>query len=184
MRVIAALLTVMLCVVIDAHPPGWSGFPAALALAAMVLVALWLFGAARRSAVPSDVGIVDGSNVMYWGDGQPDLGTVKAVVTMLRARGLRPVVWFDANAGYLVDGRYLQPKHLAWRSGLPTRAVRVAPKGTPADPLILAEARARAARVVSNDRFRDWAADYPEVVRPGYLMSARPGRDGGAPLLH
>ncbi len=106
---------------------------------------------------------VDGSNVLYWQDETPSLQTVRQVVDALKRRGMRPVVWFDANVGYLVGDRYLGPSPLARSLGLPTRQVIVAPKGTPADPMVIEGARALNARIVSKDRFRDWQDQFPEV---------------------
>jgi hypothetical protein len=106
---------------------------------------------------------VDGSNVLYWQDEIPSLQTVREVVDALIRRGMRPVVWFDANVGYLVGDRYLGPVPLAKSLGLSERQVIVAPKGTPADPLVIEGARLLKSRIVSNDRFRDWQDQYPEV---------------------
>jgi hypothetical protein len=106
---------------------------------------------------------VDGSNVLYWQDEIPSLQTVREVVDALKRRGMRPVVWFDANVGYLVGDRYLGPVPLAKSLGLSERQVIVAPKGTPADPLVIEGARLLKSRIVSNDRFRDWQDQYPEV---------------------
>lgn len=72
-------------------------------------------------------------------------------------------MWFDANVGYLVGDRYLGPVPLAKSLGLSARQVIVAPKGTPADPLVIEGARLLKSRIVSNDRFRDWQDQYPEV---------------------
>ena len=44
------------------------------------------------------------------------------------------------------------------------------PKGSPADQHILTAARDLGARVVSNDRFRDWSDAFPEVREPGRLV--------------
>ena len=106
---------------------------------------------------------VDGSNVLYWQDEIPSLQTVRHVVDALKRRGMRPVVWLDANVGYLVGDRYLGPVPLAKSLGLSARQVIVAPKGTPADPLVIEGARLLEKRIVSNDRFRDWQDQYPEV---------------------
>jgi hypothetical protein len=123
--------------------------------------------------------VVDGSNVMHWQDETPRIATVQAVVQELTRRGFAPGVVFDANAGYKLEGRYLGPRDLARRLGLPEDQVMVVPKGTPADPWLLSAARQFGARVVSRDRFRDWAADHPEVNQPGFLI--RGGyRDSGA----
>ena len=46
----------------------------------------------------------------------------------------------------------------------------VVPKGSPADPWILTTARDFGARIVTNDRYRDWAEAHPEVEKPGFLV--------------
>ena len=55
----------------------------------------------RRRAGQAPWIAVDGSNVLYWQDDIPSLQTVRRVVDALKSRNLRPVVWFDANVGYL-----------------------------------------------------------------------------------
>lgn len=122
--------------------------------------------------------IVDGSNVLYWKDKTPQIDTVRAVVEHLTARGFVPGVVFDANAGYLVGGRYEHDGALGRRLGLPEDQVMVVEKGTQADPMILNAARHLGARVVTNDRYRDWADAHPEVGEPGFLVRGRVGADG------
>ncbi|MGB8621203.1 MAG: hypothetical protein WCD16_00160 [Paracoccaceae bacterium] len=114
--------------------------------------------------------VVDGSNVMHWKGGTPEIGTVREVVDHLTALGFVPGVMFDANAGYKLNGRYQHDGALGKLLGLPRDRVMVVPKGTPADPTILAAARDLGARIVTNDRFRDWAEQHPEVAEPGYLI--------------
>lgn len=46
----------------------------------------------------------------------------------------------------------------------------VVPKGTQADSHILTAARGLGARIVTNDRFRDWADMFPEVHDKGHLI--------------
>lgn len=122
--------------------------------------------------------VVDGSNVMHWRDGTPDISAVRAVLHDLHRRGFRPSVVFDANAGYLLSGRYRNSRDLGQMLGLPERHVLVVPKGVQADGHILATARALTARVVTNDRYRDWADTHPEVRDPGHLI--RGGQRDGA----
>lgn len=119
---------------------------------------------------PSDTVIVDGSNVMYWKDGKPRLDVVIEVLAKLYSAGLSPGVMFDANAGYLVSEAYMHDAAFARKLGVPKANVLVVPKGTPADATILKAARDMRGRVVSNDRFRDWAEEFPEVEEEGFLI--------------
>lgn len=132
-------------------------------------------GAPRRhgSAKPKPTErwmLVDGSNVMHWKDEVAQLATVCDVVQTLTARGFSPGVMFDANVGYKLGNRYQDDRELAQRMGLPEDRVLVVPKGTPADPYLLNCARDLGARVVTNDRFRDWAEEHPQVRDPGFLI--------------
>jgi hypothetical protein len=88
----------------------------------------------------------------------------------LKSRGFAPGVVFDANAGWKLFGRYVNEEEFGRQLGLPTDQVLVVPKGTQADPYILATARKFNARIVTNDRYRDWVDDHPEVTRPGFLI--------------
>lgn len=131
-------------------------------------------GAPRRGlfarAKPKYV-VVDGSNVMHWKDNLPQIETLQAVVTKLTQAGYAPGVVFDANAGYKLMGKYKHDHAFSKLLGLPHDRVIVVDKGTPADPVILASARDLGARIVSNDRFRDWADTHPEVSVPGHVIA-------------
>jgi hypothetical protein len=128
----------------------------------------------RRTAVasPRDRNwiLVDGSNVMHWEDNTPQIEPVRRVVSALKARGLDPGVVFDANAGWKLYGRYLGEHELCQLLDLPRDQVLVVPKGSPADPWLLTTAREFGARIVTNDRFRDWAEAHPEIATPGLLI--------------
>lgn len=150
----------------------------ALALSGLLLLLVLLFRLWRglRSGprpLPEDWVLIDGSNVMHWLDNTPRLETVRTVADLVRARGYVPGVVFDANAGWKLAGRYLHDGDFARLLGLEERQVLVVAKGTPADPFLLATAREFGARIVSNDRFRDWAAEHPEVLQPGFLIRGR-----------
>lgn len=136
--------------------------------AACVTLLQRLFGskAAERAVV-----VLDGSNIMHWRNGEPDLATVADVVRSLTRHGFSPGVVFDANAGYKLDGRYQHHPVLARKLGLPEDRVMVVNKGEIADAMILRVAQDFGARVVSNDRFRDWAGQFPQVQEPGFLIS-------------
>ncbi|MFN4155173.1 MAG: NYN domain-containing protein [Paracoccaceae bacterium] len=127
-------------------------------------------GARKRvPAAPPRSIVVDGSNVMHWKDGTAQMATVQEVIRALSDQGYQPGVIFDANAGYKLAGRYLDDRPLARALGLSADRVLVVPKGEPADPVILKVARDLGAPVVSDDRFRDWVAEFPEVAQPGHL---------------
>lgn len=114
--------------------------------------------------------VIDGSNVMYWQDNTPRIKTLHEVIGNLKSHGFAPGVVFDANAGYLLTGSYQHDGSFARVLELPEGRVMVVPKGIPADPLVLTAARDLGARVISNDRFRDWAGDHPELAAPGHLV--------------
>lgn len=144
----------------------------AAALVATFLV-LWIRrGRSRRAteAASENWVLVDGSNVMHWQDGVADLNPVKAVTSTLISLGYVPGVVFDANAGWKLAGRYMHDADLDRLLGLETRQVLVVAKGTQADPFLLQTAREFGARIVTNDRYRDWAEAHPEVLEPGFLI--------------
>lgn len=124
---------------------------------------------AKAKQEPSWV-IVDGSNVLYWRDQSPQFSALIDVVQALKARGLAPVVVFDANAGYLTVGKYQHDFAFARQLGLPPEQVMVVDKGTQADTAVLDLARGLSARIVTNDRYRDWAEAYPEVLTTGWRI--------------
>ncbi|NDW54788.1 hypothetical protein G0Q00_15375 [Aliiroseovarius sp. PrR006] len=114
--------------------------------------------------------VVDGSNVMHWQNGEPCFEPLHDVVGELKKRGFAPGVIFDANAGYLLVGKYQDDDKLAQRLKLPEDSVVVVSKGSSADPIILEAARDMKAIIVTNDRYRDWAEDFSELHEPGFLI--------------
>ena len=158
--------------------PGWSDLlllAGPTALAALFLLVQQV--RRNRANAKADWVVLDGSNVMHWKDGTPHMDPVKEVLACLTAQGFTPGVVFDANAGYLLSGRYRHDGWLSRTLGLPEDRVMVVNKGEPADRKILTAARDMGAFVVTNDRYRDWAEDFPEVKMSEHL--ARGGyRDG------
>lgn len=162
--------------------PGYRDF-VLLALPS-ALASLFILGQAwfrRDKTVPNWI-VVDGSNVMHWLDETPQIETLRVVVAELQQRGYVPSIIFDANAGYKLTGRYQNDRALGRALGLPADQVMVVPKGTPADPTVLAAARDFGARIVTNDRYRDWAEAYPEVREPGRFV--RGGFRAGTLWMH
>jgi len=140
-------------------------------LAGLIFLMRALVTRARQApAAPQNLVVIDGSNAMHWKDGEPRLDTLREIVARLHALGCTPGVVFDANAGYLLTGGYRHDAALGKLLGLPEDRVMVVPKGTPADPAILAAARGLGARILTNDRYRDWAEAHPELREPGYLI--------------
>lgn len=168
MIVILALFS-LLGVVAAVALPGWSDL---LLLAGPCLVAsLWLWWRARAKPLPAGPHvIIDGSNVMHWQDNVPSLVPVVSAVLALEAKGFTVGVIFDANAGYKVEDRFLGHPAMARRVNLPEDRVFVVPKGAVADHYILMAARDLGARVVPNDRYRDWVEAFPEVAEHGFLI--------------
>lgn len=138
-------------------------------LASLVL----LIHAARPRRARTGLVILDGSNVMHWQAGTPMLETLRAVLDAARAHGMTPGVVFDANAGYLLFGSYMGDRGFARLLNLPRERVMVVEKGTPADPAILTAARDLGARVITNDRYRDWVEQFPQLATPGHLIPGR-----------
>lgn len=153
-----------------------------LLLAAPVALAsgwLWLTSLRHRPAFskrkqdPAKRLVIDGSNVMYWRDNTPKLETVIELITLLQSKGYQIGVIFDASAGHVLFGRYLDDAPLAKMLGITPEECFVVPSGTVADEYILQAARDLGARIVTNDRYRDWADQFPEARQKGHLIQGR-----------
>ena len=154
--------------------PGYGDFillaaPCAIAALMVLLRALVARIKAPPEAEPNRI-LIDGSNVMHWKDNTPQIATLREVITHLRGLGFAPGVIFDANAGYLLTGKYKHDHAMAKYLGLAEDWVMVVPKGTIADSYLLTVARDVDAPIVTNDRYRDWAGEYPEIAQPGRLI--------------
>ena len=103
--------------------------------------------------------LVDGSNVAHSTEGEKaQLANILAVREKMTEEGFEPVVVVDAALRHQIDDR-AGYEHLV-ESGI----VRQAPAGTDADYFILSFARELDARIVSNDRFRDRIAAFPDAA--------------------
>jgi len=157
-----------------------------LILAPAAIVFVILFWLSRRRGTPKVLDaakgppknaiIVDGSNVMHWG-GEPSLDVVSHVLRSLEQAGYAPIVFFDANVGYKVDERYYTEKTLAPLIGVPFEHIVVVASGVIADEMILNCATDLKARIVTNDRFRDWRVTFPHAAKKGTLVRGK-WRDG------
>lgn len=105
------------------------------------------------------VAIVDGSNVAHSTEGDgPRLENIQLVAAKLRDEGYRPIVVVDAALRHNIDDKR------EFERLVDDGDIKQAPPGTDADYFILAFARDLDASVVSNDRFKDRRAAFPEAA--------------------
>lgn len=126
--------------------------------------------------LPPNAILVDGSNVLYWGN-EPTSMAVLRVLRNLEEKGYTPIVFFDANVGYVLDDHYYDEAKIAWLIGVPAQHVCVVNKGVVADEVILAFATDHNLRVVTNDKYRDWRVQFPHADKKGILIGGT-WRDG------
>jgi hypothetical protein len=101
--------------------------------------------------------LVDASNVAHSTEGgQARLANIEAVQRKLREEGFEPLIVADASLRHQID-RKTDYERLV-NGGL----VHQAPAGTDADYFILSFAREMDARILTNDRFRDRAKEFPK----------------------
>jgi Zc3h12a-like ribonuclease protein len=106
----------------------------------------------------SNIVLVDGSNVAHSTEGEkPLVANLMAVRDKLKEEGFEPIIMADAALRHQID----DPKR--YEQLIDDGAVRQAPAGTDADYFILSFARELNATIVSNDRFRDRASQFPEA---------------------
>jgi hypothetical protein len=103
--------------------------------------------------------LVDASNVAHSTEGEhPQLANILAVRRKLADEGKEPILVADAALRHQIDQRGEYEKLVD--QGI----VRQAPAGTDADYFLLSFARELDARIVSNDRFRDRAQQFPDAL--------------------
>jgi hypothetical protein len=101
--------------------------------------------------------LVDASNVAHATEGgEARLRNIKLVEQKLREEGLEPIVVADAALRHQIDDK------AAYEKLIDDGKVHQAPAGTDADYFILSFAREMDARILTNDRFRDRAKDFPK----------------------
>ena len=125
--------------------------------------------AAQEDEVPSNAIVVDGSNVMYWG-GEPSPQILSLVLRSIENKGYAPIVFFDANVGYILDDHYYDELKLALVIGVTKEHICVVDKSVVADEAILAFSKDHKLRVVTNDNYRDWRGQFSHVKRKGVLV--------------
>ena len=107
---------------------------------------------------PPTRAIVDGSNVAHSTEGErPRLRNIILVRDKLREEGMEAILVVDAALRHRID----DPAGL--ERLVDAGEVNQAPAGTDADYFILSFARELDAAIVSNDRFKDRIAAFPEA---------------------
>ena len=124
--------------------------------------------------------LLDGSNILHWGNGGRgvSLRPVLAIAEELKRRGETYQVYFDASARHLLKsaaGELEQYEKLL--ADDPDHFQQV-PAGTRADDfLLLIASQDSSARIMTQDRFKDYADRYPQVVRADRLLPGMVVRD-------
>jgi Zc3h12a-like ribonuclease protein len=139
--------------------------------------------APKQGNAPSNVVLVDGSNVAHSTEGErAQVRNIVAIRDKLREEGLEPIIVADAALRHQID----DANH--YEQLIDAGEIRQAPAGTDADYFILSFARELNASIVSNDRFRDRIKEFPEVrdrvirymiVQDEVVLERRTKRRGG-----
>ena len=102
--------------------------------------------------------IVDASNVAYSSEkGSARLANVQLIRDKLTADGMTPILVADAALRHQIDDAD------GYEALVTAGEIQQAPAGTDADYFILTFARELDAAVLSNDRFKDRIAHFPDV---------------------
>ena len=114
-------------------------------------------GAARDDAPDETRVLVDASNVAHATEGgEARLENIRLVTEKLREEGQEAVIVADAALRHQIDDK------ARYEQMIEAGQVHQAPAGTDADYFILSFARELNASILTNDRFRDRAAEFAE----------------------
>ena len=105
--------------------------------------------------------VIDGANVAYEersAGGKPKLSNLLKVRRELEESGREAVIIVDASLKYDIDDQEQLEKLIQ------SQQVRQVPAGTDADYFIIQFAHGLDALVVTNDRYRDYAEQYPWIT--------------------
>jgi hypothetical protein len=107
-----------------------------------------------------EVVVIDGANVAYEeksAGGRPKLSNLLKVRRELEDRGFEAIILVDASLKYDIDDQ------TQLESLIRTQQVRQVPAGTDADFFIIELAEQLDARIVTNDRYKDYADRHPWI---------------------
>lgn len=165
-----ALLLLLGAIYLPGTPQWLVDLLAVSVLATLVLIPLEFWRRRGKAPPRRRLIVLDGSNILYWRGTGPQLRTVAQVLRILESQNYMPKIWFDANVGYLTVGRFMGAEELSRRLKLDPAQVSLVPKGQPADPEIITQARDLGVPILSNDRYRDWHEAYPHLAERGALL--------------
>ncbi|HEX6184001.1 MAG TPA: hypothetical protein VFZ44_09000 [Pyrinomonadaceae bacterium] len=112
------------------------------------------------SANGKSVVVIDGANVAYEersAGGKPKLSNLLRVRGELEERGFEAIILVDASLKYDIDDQEQLEKLIQ------SQQVRQVPAGTDADYFIIQFADQLDALIVTNDRYKDYAQQYPWI---------------------
>ena len=112
------------------------------------------------SANGKNVVVIDGANVAYEersAGGKPKLSNLLRVRGELEGRGFEAIILVDASLKYDIDDQEQLEKLIQ------SQQVRQVPAGTDADYFIIQFADQLDALIVTNDRYKDYAGQYPWI---------------------
>ena len=111
----------------------------------------------RQTSGGGEPVLVDAANVAHFTEGPTArLQNIQLVMDKLREEGFRPLIVADAALRHQIDDKK------TYEQLIEDGVVKQAPAGTDADYFILSFAREMNARILTNDRFRDRAAEFGE----------------------
>ena len=105
--------------------------------------------------------VIDGANVAYEersAGGKPKLSNLLKVRREMEERGKEAIIIVDASLKYDIDDQEQLEKLIQ------SQQVRQVPAGTDADYFIIQFADQLDALIVTNDRYRDYAEQYPWIT--------------------
>ena len=115
---------------------------------------------AKGMAGGKQVIVIDGANVAYEersAGGRPKLSNLLKVRRELEERGFEAIILVDASLKYDIDDQ------TQLQSLIASQQVRQVPAGTDADFFIIQLAEQIDARIVTNDRYKDYAERFPWI---------------------
>ncbi|MDY6958902.1 MAG: hypothetical protein SVK08_07055, partial [Halobacteriota archaeon] len=108
--------------------------------------------------------VIDASNVAYWEDAKPKLGSVLAILDKLDELGISYLCVVGPRLRHVIDDRVGLEKLLK-RSN-----VVQSPAKKDADIFVIDYATKYDAKIISNDQYNEYCKDYPMLLEKGRIV--------------